>query len=282
MRKKYTSLSDAEKAVMHKKGTERPFSGEFTNWFEPGVYTCKQCHAPLYLSKHKFESNCGWPSFDDELPNAINRLPDEDGMRTEILCANCEGHLGHVFLGEYITSKNTRHCVNSIALNFIPMDALETAYFAGGCFWGIEHLMQQQPGVITAVSGYMGGHQPNPSYEAVCAHTTGHLETVAVLYNPAETDYETLTKFFFEIHDPTTPDRQGPDIGSQYASAIFYQTDEEKSIAQKLIRILKDKGYNIVTQLKPVDTFWEAETYHQDYYAKNRKQPYCHRHEKKF
>jgi peptide methionine sulfoxide reductase msrA/msrB len=282
MKKKFKQLTPEEKHVIVNKGTERPFTGKYDDFFEGGIYTCKQCDVPLYRSEDKFRSHCGWPSFDNEIPGAIVRKMDADGRRTEILCANCDGHLGHIFEGEGITAKNIRHCVNSISMNFVSAEELKKAYFAGGCFWGVEHLMQQQLGVVSVVSGYMGGRTENPTYQEVCSKNTGHLEVVEVSYLPDLIDFETLTKLFFEIHNPTQRDGQGPDKGEQYASAIFYQNDEEKEITEKLINILKVKGYDVVTRLIPMSTFWKAEDYHQDYYQKNGKQPYCHRYEKKF
>lgn len=282
---KYNKLTQEEERVIIHKGTEPPFSGKYNDFFEEGTYHCKRCNAPLYRSIDKFRSHCGWPSFDDEIPGAVKRQKDTDGIREEIVCANCGAHLGHVFIGEGLTSKNIRHCVNSISLVFVPAkkDSKQAkAYFAGGCFWGVEYLFEKKKGVIKVVSGYMGGIKENPTYEDVTTGRTGHYETVEVTYNPEIISFEELAKYFFEIHDPTQENGQGPDIGTQYESVAFYQTEKEKNILLKLISILKAKGYNVVTKVLPAKTFWQAEDYHQDYYEKQNKQPYCHFYQKKF
>lgn len=286
---KYNELNQEERRVILDKGTERPFTGEYTDFIEGGMYVCKQCDAPLYLSQHKFQSTCGWPSFDDEIEGAVKQEVDADGRRTEIVCANCDGHLGHIFEGEMLTEKNIRHCVNSVSMKFVSSDdmkkqdsSIKEAYYAGGCFWGVEHLMQQQAGVLSVESGYMGGEIENPTYEQVCSKSTGHLEVVKVAYRPEQVSFETLTKLFFEIHDPTQTDGQGPDIGSQYLSAIFYTEDSERDVAQGLIEILEGKGMSIATELLPKAEFWKAEDYHQDYYQKNGQSPYCHQYKKLF
>ena len=284
-RMKYNELTPEEEKVIIHKGTEIPFSGMYYNYDKEGTYICKRCDAALYRSEDKFDSQCGWPSFDDEITGAVKRVPDSDGVRTEIICNNCGAHLGHVFTGEGFTEKNIRHCVNSISLNFIPAQVKEekrTAYFAGGCFWGVEYHFQNEEGVISTRVGYMGGHKQNPTYEEVCNGNTGHAETLEVVYEPYKTTFEKLAKLFFEIHDPTQINRQGPDIGEQYRSEIFYADDEQKKTAEKLIKILKDKGYKIATKLTKADTFWEGEQYHQDYYKRNGKLPYCHVYTKKF
>ncbi len=277
----YRVLTPEEKRVIVGKGTERAFTGEYDDFFESGIYVCKQCGAELYRSTDKFNSGCGWPSFDDEVPGAVRRTPDPDGMRTEITCSNCGAHLGHVFLNEGFTDKNTRHCVNSISLQFIPARTTQgasedTAYFAGGCFWGVEYYMEQAPGVISVESGYMGGMTEDPSYSEVSSHKTGHAETVRIVYDPSKTSYEELAKLFFEIHDPTQMNRQGPDVGNQYRSEIFYRSVEQKEIAEKLVSILENKGYHVVTLITPATAFWKAEGYHQDYYVRNGGTPYCH------
>lgn len=278
----YRPLSPQEERVIIHKGTERPFTGKYDKFYEEGVYVCKRCGSELYRSTDKFDSGCGWPSFDDEIEGAVRRTPDPDGMRTEITCNNCGAHLGHVFLNEGFTDKNTRHCVNSISLEFIPAETSrkavsDTAYFAGGCFWGVEYYLEQEPGVTSVESGYMGGSKEAPSYQGVSSHKTGHAEVVQVIFNPSETDYEKLAKLFFEIHDPTQVNRQGPDVGNQYRSEIFYRTLAQKETAEKLIKILGKRGYDVATRVTPASAFWKAENYHQDYYMRKGGTPYCHK-----
>jgi len=276
-------LTANEKRIIIDKGTEAPFSGKYYNFNAKGVYVCKQCGSSLYKSSDKFSSNCGWPSFDDEIEGAVKRIPDADGVRTEIICAKCNGHLGHVFLNEGLTQKNTRHCVNSISLDFIPAkENREIAIFAGGCFWGVEYLMKKQKGVISVESGYIGGSIKKPTYEIVSSKTSGHAEAVQVIFDPSLTSYEILAKFFFEIHDPTQLNRQGPDIGEQYRSEIFYTNPQQKNIANNLIKILKNKGYNVTTKVTQATKFYKAEDYHQDYYECKGTLPYCHKHTKRF
>ena len=287
---KYNPLTPEEQAVILHKATERPFTGEYVDNKEKGTYVCKQCDAPLYSSEDKFESNCGWPSFDDEIPGAVKRIPDADGQRTEIICTNCGSHLGHVFIGENLTSKNTRYCVNSISMKFIPATEKKTvsdknhgtAYFASGCFWGTQYHFMKANGVISTTVGYMGGHTKNPTYKEVCTGETGHAETTKVVYDNSKTSYEDMIKLYFETHDFTQVGGQGPDIGDQYRSVIFYTSDEQKHLAEKYMGILTNKGYKVATILKPAPEFWKAEDYHQEYYAKNHGTPYCHIYRKIF
>ncbi len=286
----YRELTSAEERVIVRKGTERPFTGKYDDHFEPGVYTCKRCGAKLFESTSKFNSHCGWPSFDDQIPGAVKWQPDADGMRTEIVCANCDGHLGHVFRGEQLTAKNTRYCVNSISMNFIPAAAMEngndapqaqeprteTAIFASGCFWGTEYYLQRAGGVISTTVGYTGGHVDNPTYQQVCTDRTGHAEAVKVVYDPTRTSYAKLARLFFETHDFTQVNRQGPDVGRQYRSAIFFLNDEQKEIATELVQALSKTGKRVATEITPAGKFWPAEEYHQEYYSKTGKTPYCH------
>ena len=278
----YNKLTKEEENVIINKGTEAPYSGKYYKFKEPGVYCCKRCDAPLYKSEDKFDAQCGWPSFDDEIKGAVKRIPDADGRRTEIVCSNCGAHLGHVFTGEEFTEKDTRHCVNSISLIFKPTVQLDSAFFAGGCFWGVEYYFSKVKGVISVTSGYIGGHVDNPNYKQVCTGTTGHAEAVKVIYNPLETNYEALVKYFFEIHNFEQVDRQGPDVGNQYRSAIFYKDESEKEAVLKIIEVLKEKKYKVATKVEKATTFWEAEDYHQDYYDNQGTTPYCHSHKKIF
>ncbi len=276
--KEYNDLTPEEQSVILLKGTERPYRGEYTDTEIAGTYVCRQCDTPLFRSEDKFHSNCGWPSFDDELPDSVKKIADPDGIRTEIVCAQCDGHLGHIFNGEGFTPKNQRYCVNSISMKLIPdsESILAKAYFGGGCFWGVEHLLQHLEGVESVVSGYMGGEKVNPTYTDVCSGKTGHVEVVEVSYDPEVTTYDTLVRFFFEIHDPTQLNFQGPDRGTQYRSVVFVETLEEKETVQKAITDLKENGFDVVTEVADIVPFYRAEEFHQDYYERKGLEPYCH------
>ncbi len=278
----FNPLTTEEEAILIDKGTEAPFIGYYTDFKEKGLYICKQCNAPLFFSDSKFDSRCGWPSFDDEIQGAIAYHPDPDGRRTEIVCSRCGAHMGHVFEGEGYTKKNKRHCVNSISMDFIAEKDIEKAVFAGGCFWGVQHFFKKIDGVYTSRVGYTGGTKDNPTYKEVCSIDTGHYEAIEISFNPAVVSYEELAKLFFEIHDPTQKNGQGPDIGEQYMSAVFFHNEKQKQTIEKLISILQDKGHSVVTELIEAGTFWEAEDYHQFYYEKKGSTPYCHIYTKKF
>lgn len=272
-------LTKQEAKVILQKGTERPFSGIFEQHYEAGTYTCKHCDAPLFESDTKFDAHCGWPSFDEAIDGAVKEVPDADGHRTEILCANCNGHLGHVFKGEGFTDKNVRHCVNSISLSFIPEneeDKIDTVYFAGGCFWGVEYYLHKLPGVLSTEVGYTGGMVDKPTYEQVCTGQTGHAEVVRVIYHRDSISYRKLAQQFFELHDFTDVDRQGPDIGNQYRTEIFYTKEYQKTDSEALIDILSNKGYKVATKVTAASAYYSAENYHQDYYDKKGTLPYCH------
>ena len=280
----YKKLTPEEERVIIHKDTERPFTGKYCTHFQSGFYTCRQCGARLFEHSAKFSSDCGWPSFDDQIEGAVKQVPDADGLRTEIICANCGGHLGHVFAGEHLTPKNTRYCVNSISLDFVSADGSRTqrAIFASGCFWGTEYHLQRAKGVVSTTVGYIGGTTDNPTYGQVCTGTTGHAEAVEVVFDHSQTDYERLARLFFETHDFTQLNRQGPDIGHQYRSAIFYLDDDQRNTALELVKAVRQKGYDVKTEIRPAGEFWPAETYHQDYYQKNGQTPYCHSYSKIF
>jgi peptide methionine sulfoxide reductase msrA/msrB len=156
------------------------------------------------------------------------------------------------------------------------------AYFAGGCFWGVEHYLEQLDGVASVESGYMGGHVKSPTYEQVSSENTGHLETVRVRFDSKMVSFEEVARRFFEIHDPTQANGQGPDIGSQYLSAVFYTSEAQKKTTEELIALLVKRGYKVVTAVRPAGEFTAAEDYHQDYYARTGKQPYCHTRVRRF
>jgi peptide methionine sulfoxide reductase msrA/msrB len=265
-------------------GTEPPFTGALLDNKQEGTYDCVVCGLPLFSSGHKFDSGTGWPSFFREFdPEHVVRVSDRShGMvRTEIRCARCGAHLGHVF-DDGPRPTGERHCLNSAALEFReksqpPRDvaaggATETAYFAGGCFWGLEHYFQKGPGVLDAVSGYMQGRTDRPTYKDVCDSETGHAETVKVVFDPKRISFRRLLEAFFDMHDPTQLNRQGPDVGSQYRSGIWYVNDDQKREAEAFIRELESGkrfgGRKIVTQVEAARTFFAAEDYHQDYVEK--------------
>lgn len=282
---KTASLTPFERDVICDKHTEHPGTGRYDEYDEPGTYLCRNCGLALFRSEHKFHSGCGWPSFDLEVKANVKRLSDVDGRRTEILCNRCDAHLGHIFSGENFTGLNTRHCVNSASLDFVAnSDVVDTeeAIFAAGCFWGVEYYLKKLPGVIKTEVGYSGGDLLNPNYQDVCADRGNHLEVIRVIYDPSVVSYLQVLKYFFEIHDFTQTDGQGPDIGSQYLSAVFYYDENQKNLAHQVIKQLQDKGYKVATAIRPVATFWVAEEYHQDYYTVNHKAPYCHSWQKRF
>jgi peptide methionine sulfoxide reductase msrA/msrB len=276
-------LSPEEYYVLREKGTERPFTGKFLLHSENGFYTCRGCGNRLFKSDSKFESHCGWPSFDKEIAKGtiIETQDISHGMvRTEITCGKCGGHLGHVF-NDGPTETGLRYCVNSLSLSFEKeekMNNLETITLAGGCFWCIEAVYNSLEGVESVESGYAGGTTENPTYKEVCNGNTNHAEVVHIKYNPSKISFEEILKVFFTVHDPAQLNRQGADIGTQSRSAIFYKNEQEKSSANSIIEALNQSGaYSspIVTTLEPFTKFYKAEEYHQGYFRNNPNQPYC-------
>jgi peptide methionine sulfoxide reductase msrA/msrB len=265
-------LTDEQRRILLEHGTEPAFCGTLLDNKKEGTYVCRLCGLPLFSSDAKFTSGTGWPSFHKPYdPDHIRELDDDSyGMtRTEIRCQRCDGHLGHVF-PDGPAPTGLRYCLNSASLEFHEKGAdlpeasrrvrTETAYFAGGCFWGVEDRFQQVPGVVDAVSGYQGGHVENPTYKQVCYSDTGHAESVKVVFDPARVGYRDLLERFFEFHNPTQLNRQGPDVGTQRKQAEAF-IDEQNERGEYAGRV--------VTRVEPMAPFYDAEEYHQDYNAKH-------------
>ena len=290
-------LTPEQYRIMRKRGTEVAFSGKYNDHYEKGIYVCAGCGTPLFSSEAKYDHGTGWPSFTAPVKeDHVDYFDDFSHFmhRVETRCAVCGAHLGHVF-DDGPESSGKHYCINSVSLDFRPAGThqnveseprerankgavkppkTETAIFAAGCFWGVEHKFRQVPGVITTAVGYTGGDVKNPTYKQVCSDKTGHAEAVKIIFDPSQVSYEKLLEIFFNLHDPTQVNRQGWDVGSQYRSAIFFTSAKQKETAEKMLKKLESSGRfkkPIATQVVPAPEFYKAEEYHQQYYEKKRK-----------
>lgn len=289
-------LTPQQWSCSQENGTEPPFNNAYYNNHEAGIYVDVASGEPLFSSLDKFDSGSGWPSFSRSLGAAVTEHEDKShGMRrTEVRSA--KSHLGHLF-PDGPAPTGQRYCINSASLRFVPLSQLKAegmeaqlfafvdqqhwdiATFAGGCFWGVEELFAEVPGVLATQVGYTGGVRKEVTYEQVCGGTTGHAEAVQILFDPAVVSYDHLLKRFFELHDPTTPNRQGNDRGSQYRSAVFTRSEGQKKATQKMIDKLNQNhafGAPVVTEVAALGHFVRGETYHQHYLDKHPDGYRCH------
>lgn len=305
-------LSPLQFEVTQEEGTERAFSNEYWDNHEDGIYVDRVSGEPLFSSLDKYDSGTGWPSFSKPLaPSQIVTKKDRRLLfsRTEVRSKLADSHLGHVF-DDGPKPTGLRYCMNSAALRFIPVaqleaegydefkilfskgepsvkpgavdtgkTQLEVATLAGGCFWGMEELLRKMPGIVSTVVGYTGGTLANPNYELVKTGATGHAESIEIKFDPKKTSYEEILRFFFRIHDPTTKNRQGNDVGTQYRSAIFVHDETQRKVAEKVKGEVDASGKwpkPILTEIVKAGPFYSAEEYHQDYLQKNPGGYTCH------
>lgn len=312
------TLDPLQYAVTQHERTEPPFQNTYWDNKKPGIYVDVVSGEPLFSSLDKFDSGCGWPSFTKPVAQAeITEKKDfKIGYeRTEVRSKLADSHLGHVFEDGPADKGGLRYCINSASLKFIPVEEMaqkgygdylapfikagvvkanatsdaadkpgatgrrETATLAGGCFWGMEEIIRKIPGVINTTVGYTGGTTKNPTYKEVCTGRTGHAESVEIVFDPDKISYEKILDYFFRMHDPTTLNRQHNDIGTQYRSAIFYHSEEQRKTAEMMKERQQKSGYwknPVVTEITKATEFYPAEDYHQDYLVKNPGGYTCH------
>jgi len=298
-------LSSEQFAVTQQCGTEPAFRNAYWDNHKPGLYVDVVSGEPLFSSLDKFDSGTGWPSFTQPIKGTdiVEKKDSDLGMvRTEVRSKAADSHLGHVFDDGPSDKGGLRYCINSAALKFIPLEEMdqagygqylepfvkagltknpmhETAILAGGCFWGMEEIIRKIPGVIKTTVGYSGGTTADPTYEEVSTGTTGHAESIEVVFDSSRLSYETLLDYFFRMHDPTTLNRQHNDVGTQYRSAIFYTSEVQKKTAESVkARWDKSGKFNrpITTEITTAGKFYSAEEYHQKYLVKHPGGYTCH------
>jgi peptide methionine sulfoxide reductase msrA/msrB len=296
-----TKLSPEEFHVTQQCGTEPPFKNKYWNNHEAGIYVDITTGEPLFSSIDKFDSGSGWPSFTKPISQVTEKVDKELGMtRTEVRSKIGDAHLGHVFDDGPADKGGQRYCINSASLQFVPVKemsakgygellplfgekapaaATETIVLAGGCFWGMEDLIHKEPGIVETVVGYSGGNVDNATYEVVKKGKSGHAESVKITFDPKKTSLEKVLEFFFRIHDPTTVNQQGNDVGTQYRSAIFVANAEQRKVAEAVKAKINASGKwkkPVVTEIVDFKNFYLAEDYHQDYLEKNPGGYTCH------
>jgi len=298
-------LTAEQFGVTQQCGTEPPFRNAYWNNHEPGIYVDVVSGEPLFSSLDKFDSGSGWPSFTQPVQGTkiVEEKDTAHGkVRTEVRSKVADSHLGHVFEDGPADQGGLRYCINSAALRFVPVEEMvqagygqylepfvmaglvkapvyETAILAGGCFWGMEEIIRQIPGVTRTTVGYTGGTTANPTYEEVCTGGTGHAEAIQVEFDSIRLTYEELLDYFFRMHDPTTVNRQHNDVGTQYRSAIFYNSDAQQQTAERVKGRWDQSGKfsrPIVTEITAAGKFYPAEEYHQEYLVKHPGGYTCH------
>ncbi len=298
-------LSPEQFAVTQQCGTEPPFRNAYWDNKKPGIYVDVVSGEPLFSSLDKFDSGTGWPSFTRPIQGTEIAEKKDTAIgyeRTEVRSKQADSHLGHVFDDGPRDKGGMRYCINSASLKFIPAAEMEpagygqylapfvaaglvkaskseTAILAGGCFWGMEEIIRQIPGVTKSTVGYCGGKTADPTYKEVCSGETGHAEAIEVVFDSNRLSYEELLGYFFRMHDPTTLNRQHNDVGTQYRSAIFYTSEEQKKTAESVkAKLEAAKKFNrpITTEITAASKFYSAEDYHQKYLVKNPGGYNCH------